>query len=104
MGTSPYFLVCGRAHGKIVLIASPYLPFPLSHGGAVRMFNLMRLAANDHDLILVAFVDELAAPPEELLALCAQIVLVQDTVLTIGVKPHGPIWWRNSIRKPSPPA
>src|SRR5947209_2860484 len=39
----------GRARsGKpMVLIVSPYAPFPLSHGGAVRMFNLMRRAAVD---------------------------------------------------------
>ena len=59
-----------------VLIASPYLPFPLSHGGAVRMFNLMRRAAQEFDLILVAFTEHAAAPPAELLAICAEVVLV----------------------------
>src|SRR5262249_45359638 len=38
-----------------VLIASPYVPFPLSHGAAVRMYNLMRRAAADYDQILIAF-------------------------------------------------
>jgi hypothetical protein len=36
----------GRAQNPVI-IASPYLPFPLSHGGAVRMFHLMR-EANQH--------------------------------------------------------
>lgn len=61
----------------LVFVATPYLPFPLSHGGAVRMFNLMREAAKTHRQVLLAFVEELAPPPPELLALCAEIVLVQ---------------------------
>jgi GT2 family glycosyltransferase/glycosyltransferase involved in cell wall biosynthesis len=64
----------GRPH---VLVVSPYIPFPLSHGGAVRIYNLMRGAAAGFDQILVAFVEELASPPRELLALCAEIVLVR---------------------------
>ncbi len=60
-----------------VLVAAPYLPFPLSHGGAVRMFNLMREAAREFDQILLVFVDELAAPARELLEICCEIVLVR---------------------------
>ncbi len=60
-----------------VLIASPYLPYPLSHGGAVRMFNLMRLCNQRRGQILLSFVDELATPPPELLAICAEVVLVK---------------------------
>jgi GT2 family glycosyltransferase/glycosyltransferase involved in cell wall biosynthesis len=67
----------GLDRGMSVLIASPYLPYPLAHGGAVRMFNLMRGAAETAGLILVAFVDELAPPPEALLRLCREIVLVR---------------------------
>jgi GT2 family glycosyltransferase len=69
----------GRRHPerRAVLIASPYLPYPLSHGGAVRMYNLMRLAAETDELVLVAFADKLAPPPAELVALCSQIVLVR---------------------------
>lgn len=61
----------------VVIIASPYIPFPLSHGGAVRMYNLMRQAARDFDLVLVTFVDTLATPPAEVLALCVETVLVR---------------------------
>jgi GT2 family glycosyltransferase/glycosyltransferase involved in cell wall biosynthesis len=67
----------GRCDGIAVLIASPYLPYPLSHGGAVRMFNLMRGAAETAGLILVAFVDELAPPADALLRICREIVLVR---------------------------
>ncbi|MEO8597246.1 MAG: glycosyltransferase [Candidatus Solibacter sp.] len=69
----------GRAAaGKTrVLVASPYVPFPLSHGGAVRIYNLMRRAAAEFDLVLVAFTEQAAAPPAELLEFCSEIVLVR---------------------------
>ncbi len=60
-----------------VMVVSPYVPFPLSHGGAVRIFNLMRRAAKDVNQVLVCFVDELEAPPDELLDICAEVVFVQ---------------------------
>ena len=69
----------GRAPSgkKRVLVAAPYLPFPLSHGGAVRMYNLMRRAALDYDQVLITFADELAKPPQELLDICVEIVSVK---------------------------
>lgn len=66
-----------RRGKPIVIIATPYLPFPLSHGGAVRMYNLMRRAAADYDQVLVTFVDELQPVPPELLALCVEVVQVR---------------------------
>jgi GT2 family glycosyltransferase len=60
-----------------VLIASPYLPFPLSHGAAVRMYNLMRHAAVYADQILICFAEELAAAPRELTEICCEIVIVR---------------------------
>ena len=65
------------ARKPVVLIASPYVPYPLSHGGAVRIYNLMRYAAETHTLVLVAFTEQLDSPPEELRAFCAEIVLVE---------------------------
>ena len=38
-----------------VAILSPYLPWPLSHGGAVRIFNLIRVAAGTWNIHLLAF-------------------------------------------------
>jgi GT2 family glycosyltransferase/glycosyltransferase involved in cell wall biosynthesis len=69
----------GKAPGKnkLILIASPYLPFPLAHGGAVRMFNLMAHSAEDRDLVLLAFCDELSTPPQELLDMCREVILVR---------------------------
>ena len=60
-----------------VLIASPYLPFPLSHGGAVRMYNLMRRTAGSFDQVLVSFTETGEPPPAELLEICVEIVMVR---------------------------
>ena len=62
---------------EIVVVATPYLPFPLSHGGAVRIFNLMKHVAESRGQVLVAFCDELAAPAPELLDICREIILVR---------------------------
>ena len=62
-----------------VLIASPYRPFPLSHGGAVRMYNLMRRAAADFDQVLVTFTDTAEPPFPEVLELCVEVVQVRRT-------------------------
>jgi len=69
----------GRAAtGKpVILVASPYVPFPLSHGAAVRIYNLMRRAASDFDQVLVAFTEESLPVPRELLDICAEVVTVR---------------------------
>ena len=69
----------GRAaSGKpVILVASPYLPFPLSHGAAVRIYNLMRRAAADFDQVLVAFTEESLPVPRELREICSEIVTVR---------------------------
>jgi hypothetical protein len=38
-----------------VAVVSPYFPYPLSHGGAVRMFHMLREAARDFDVFLFSF-------------------------------------------------
>jgi GT2 family glycosyltransferase len=80
LGNGDVALFPGRGRDRkreVVIIATPYLPFPLSHGGAVRIYNLMKCRAAERDQILVAFCDEFAAPPPELLAICCEIVLVR---------------------------
>ena len=74
---------------KNIITASPYLPYPLSHGGAVRMYNMMRCAASEWGQILVVFVDELTSPPPELLAICREVILVRR---------HGTHYRRSSPR------
>jgi GT2 family glycosyltransferase/glycosyltransferase involved in cell wall biosynthesis len=69
-----------KASGKTrVLIVSPYVPFPLSHGGAVRMYNLTRRAAKEFDQILVAFTDTPGPPPAEVVEIFTEVVLVRRT-------------------------
>jgi glycosyltransferase involved in cell wall biosynthesis len=61
-----------------VAVLSPYFPFPLSHGGAVRIFHLLRELAREFDIELFAFTDgdeEPAAAP--VLEFCARVVLVR---------------------------
>ena len=59
-----------------VLIASAYLPFPLSHGGAVRIHNLTSRAAADWDQILICFTETEVRPPAQLLEVFAEVILV----------------------------
>ena len=61
-----------------VLVVSPHVPYPLSHGGAVRMFNLMqRAAAEDWNLVLLCCVeDPISSAPAELLRICTEVVTV----------------------------
>jgi GT2 family glycosyltransferase len=66
-----------KSPNPVVLIASPYVPFPLSHGGAVRMYNLMRRAAREFDQVLVCFTDQLQPVPREVLDICVEVVYVR---------------------------
>ena len=61
----------------VILVASPYVPFPLSHGAAVRIYNLMRRAAAHFDMVLVAFTEEAIPVPAELRDICVEIVTVR---------------------------
>lgn len=66
-----------RTGRPVILIASPYLPFPLSHGAAVRIYNLMRRAAADFDLVLLSFIEEPAPAPPQLTEICVEVVTVR---------------------------
>jgi len=74
-----YRVVDGRActeGRRRVGVLSPYFPFPLAHGGAVRIYNLLREMAKQFDIELFAFTDagvELAP----VLEFCARVVLVE---------------------------
>jgi len=60
-----------------VAVLSPYFPYPLAHGGAVRIYHLLREMAREFDLELFVFTD--AGEPElrPILDLCARVVLVE---------------------------
>lgn len=79
LGSGDVAVFPGRAkrHGKTVLVAGCYSPYPLSHGGAVRMYNLMRRGTQHFTQVLVTFVDDLHTPPAALLAICAGVVQVR---------------------------
>jgi GT2 family glycosyltransferase/glycosyltransferase involved in cell wall biosynthesis len=65
------------ASGKpVVFVVSPYLPFPLAHGAAVRIYNLMRRAAADFDQVLICFVESPRPVPAELREICVEVTTV----------------------------
>ena len=66
------------------------------------MYNLMRRAAADFDQVLVAFTENLDAPPPEVLDICAEVVLVHRAG-SHSLPVHRPArkWWKSSIRRPS---
>jgi glycosyltransferase involved in cell wall biosynthesis len=59
-----------------IAILSPYFPYPLSHGGAVRIFHLLRELAREFDIALFAFTDG-PWQPGPVLDFCARVVLVE---------------------------
>jgi ribosomal protein S18 acetylase RimI-like enzyme len=60
-----------------IAILTPYFPYPLSHGGAVRVFNLLREMAEEFDIFLFAFRDqETADDIAPVLEHCARVILV----------------------------
>ncbi len=64
-------------HRPRVAVLTPYFPYPPAHGGAVRIFNLLREASKQFDIFLLAFTER--GDPTEyqpVLDFCAQAVLV----------------------------
>jgi ribosomal protein S18 acetylase RimI-like enzyme len=60
-----------------IAVLTPYFPYPLSHGGAVRIFHLLREMAVEFDIFLFAFRDkETADDIVPMLEHCARIILV----------------------------
>jgi ribosomal protein S18 acetylase RimI-like enzyme len=60
-----------------IAVLTPYFPYPLSHGGAVRIFNLLREMAEEFDIFLFAFRDqETADDMAPVLEQCARVILV----------------------------
>jgi len=60
-----------------VAIVSPYFPYPLSHGGAVRIYHLMREAAAEFDLFLFAFAkDPVAQEYGPVMEFCVKAVVL----------------------------
>ena len=66
------------AKRRRIAVVSPYFPFPLSHGGAVRIFHLLREMAGAFDVFLFAFLDqETREDFVPVLEHCARLILVK---------------------------
>jgi GT2 family glycosyltransferase/glycosyltransferase involved in cell wall biosynthesis len=79
IGNGEVTVAPGRARTgqPVILIVCPYMPFPLSHGGAVRVYNLMRRAAADFDLVLACFVENHQPAPIEVREICVEVITVR---------------------------
>jgi glycosyltransferase involved in cell wall biosynthesis len=79
--TKGYRALEGRATSpgrRRVAVLSPYFPYPLSHGGAVRIYNLLREMAREFDVELLSFFDTDKEPDAApLLEFCARLALVR---------------------------
>jgi len=72
---------CSPGRRRIAVL-SPYFPYPLAHGGAVRIYHLLREMAGEFDVELFAFTDGVgqAVSPANMapvLEFCARVVLVE---------------------------
>jgi len=76
-----HWVIEGRARNvrrKSIAVLTPYFPYPLSHGGAVRMFNLLRETAREFDVILYAFTEDDDIPEvDPVLGFCSRVYLVE---------------------------
>lgn len=67
----------GRRH---VAVLSPYFPYPLSHGGAVRIFNLLTRAARRYEIHLFAFIEEPTSADIQIMQeFCFRLYLIPKT-------------------------
>lgn len=71
----------GRALGNRprIAIVSPYFPWPLSHGGAVRIYNLLREASRNFDLFLYCITETDVSPsPSPVLDIAHRVTLFRQ--------------------------
>jgi len=78
ISTQPRLQGPWRPGRRRILVVSPYLPYPLTHGGAVRMFYLARELSQRYDLLLVTFRERNDEVDYARLAGCFARVLVVD--------------------------
>jgi ribosomal protein S18 acetylase RimI-like enzyme len=76
-----------------VAVLTPYFPFPLSHGGAVRIYNLLREASRDFDIFLFSFVEKASnAAQTPVLDFCSKVIVFPNP------RYRDPAW--SSLRTP----
>ncbi|MBI2955201.1 MAG: glycosyltransferase [Chloroflexi bacterium] len=58
-----------------ILVLSPYFPYPPAHGGAVRVYSLIKYLSDRHRVTLVSFIDkeEERANIPEMMRLCQEV-------------------------------
>ena len=67
-----------------ILFVAPFVPWPLAHGGKIRIFNLVRELARFHEVTLVCLADD-AEPPLGLLTdICRRVVPVMHDSNTVA--------------------
>jgi glycosyltransferase involved in cell wall biosynthesis len=79
-----------------ILVVSPYLPYPLSHGGAVRIYNLCRALCDRVDFVLACFrekddfthFDKLHEIFREVYVVDRDEKASRDTTLPVQVREH----------------
>lgn len=69
-----------------VAVLSPYVPYPLAHSGAVRLFHLLREVAREYDVILFAFTEKGEETIEPILEFCSRLVLVSQPPEALDVR------------------
>jgi ribosomal-protein-alanine acetyltransferase len=58
-----------------IAVLTPYFPFPLSHGGAVRIYNLLREGSKDFDIFLFSFAEKsINVSGSPVLDFCSKVV------------------------------
>lgn len=73
-----------------IAIFTPYSPYPLSHGGAVRMYNLLCRLHQEFDFTLLTFSDTLgAADLAALQAICSEVIVFPQPYFR---EPHWSTW------------
>ena len=107
-----YRVLEGRAcspERRRVAVLSPYFPYPLSHGGAVRIYHLLREIAREFDVELFAFTDGEEEPRDRAGAgilrargAGAQAALPRAALVQPGASRSARISIAGHARRPSP--
>ena len=63
-----------------ILMVSSYLPFPLKSGGEIRLYNLIKNIAEEHEITLICEKRDYqtAADVEEVQKFCKKVITVHE--------------------------
>lgn len=77
-----------------ILVLSPFLPFPLDNGGAIRVYHILRELAQRNDVVLLCFGD-MTTEAREALRFCR-------AVHVLPAPPFPRPWWQHVWALPGP--